>query len=139
MTLIANPDSVNLKLESRCLTDDDKFFVKVELFGHYKYGMKKLEKEIQSALDKKYFPTKQNVTDSVYLFRGIIDNKYSCLKQVELTDGRASSFTDAIIDDLNALSPWIPSIQGSRSVKTYLKIYMRLNKAQSVTVAYPED
>ena len=141
LQLAIKADSVKLKFKSYCpaKNDEERFFTKVEIFASYKPGMKQLEEYINAVSVKKYFPVVQSpLADSVFIFRVVVGNKDSCLKEIKLIYGKDCFFTQVITEALNNACLWTPSFQGGRAVNAYLKIYVALKADQSITVAYPE-
>lgn len=148
LNVIADADCTRCVLEYYCSTkneretDDDeeeeKVFIKVENKSRYKKGMKDLAHQMETAFKKKYVHTEKHSIDSVLIFKILIDNRDSCLKRIELIVGGYSSFTKIIMDELINSCSWIPSEQGGRPVKSYNKIFVRLNKDRSITAAMPE-
>jgi hypothetical protein len=140
LTLIALPDSVKINLRSTCISnnDEDRIFTKVEVWAAYKYGVKQLEKRVQAALDANSFSGETSIPDSVVIFRVKVPAKDSCLQDIELLYGQKSSFTKIVAEELLASCGWIPRLAGGRPVHAYIKIYARLNKDRSISLAYPE-
>jgi hypothetical protein len=140
LTLNAKPDTVSINLRSYCAPkkDEDRVFVKVEVWAAYKYGAKKLEERVQTALNKNNFTGTVDPADSVAIFRVMVSAKDSCLQNIELRYGTMSSFTNIVSDALKNACGWTPALQEGRKVNAYIKIYARLNKDRSITLAYPE-
>ncbi len=141
----ADADSIKCKLEFTCPLkkekkegdEDEIIFTKIETLSGYKNGIKELQKKIESSYRKSNWLKQKPTVDSAFLFAIIIDNKDSCLKRIELTEGNYSPFAQFIIEELKTACSWIPSQQGGRPVKSYSKIFIRLNKDNSITVAMP--
>jgi len=141
LDLTIKADSVKLSFKSHCSpeNDDERIFTKVEVFAGYKPGMKQLEKDINAAVVKNYSPdSKTHLTDSVFIFRIIVGNKDSCLKEVKLMEGEDGFFSGVVAQALKNCCSWTPSMHGGRAVNAYIKVYIKYNKDQSLTVAYPE-
>ncbi|MFT3845742.1 MAG: hypothetical protein QM725_11860 [Lacibacter sp.] len=139
-----NADSVKCKIEFYCPVpknktedEDEIIFTKIEIISGYKNGIKALQNDLQTAFNNYHFSKKINPNKSAMLFEVLIDNKDSCLKRIELKEGEYSEFTQFIIDELRNNCSWTPSIQGGRPVKSYSKIFVRLNKDKTITVAMP--
>lgn len=141
----ADADSIKCKLEFNCPVkkevkagdEEEIIFTKVELLSGYKNGIKELQNKIEiSYRNSNLFKLKRSF-ETALLFEIIIDNKDSCLKRIELKKGDYSEFAQFVMDELKTTCSWTPSLQGGRSVKSYTKIFIRLNKDNSITVAMP--
>lgn len=140
LIMIAQPDSVKFNLRSYCISnnDEDRIFSKVEVWAAYKYGVKQLEKGVQAAFDANSFSQETSIPDSVVIFRVKVPAKDSCLQNIELLYGSKSPFTKIVAQELHSACGWTPSLAGGLRVHAYIKIYARLNKDRSITIAYPE-
>jgi hypothetical protein len=111
-------NKINLEYDcNKDRSEEERYFLKVEINGRYKYGIKQLENRIQAALDKNYFSQGYRLQDSVYFFSAIIDRKDSCLNKVELNEGYPSLFTQVVTDELKTSCAWEPALQGGRGGK----------------------
>lgn len=140
----ADAGSIKCRLEFNCPVkkeeedEDEMVFTKVEVLSGYKNGIKELQKKIENSYrNNSQFKQKQPVETAI-LFDIIVDNKDSCLKRIELKRGSYSPFAQFIMDELKTSCSWTPSEQGGRPVKSYSKIFIRLNKDNSITVAMPK-
>ncbi|MEQ1798537.1 MAG: hypothetical protein ABL872_11340 [Lacibacter sp.] len=137
----ADADSIKCRLEFNCPVKkeeiDEMVFTKVEILSGYKNGIKELQKKIETSYRNGSLFKKNRPVETALLFDIIIDNKDSCLKRIELKRGNYSPFAQFIMDELKTSCSWTPSEQGGRPVKSYTKIFIRLNKDNSITVAMP--
>ena len=151
LNVIADADCTRCVLEYYCPTkketdtikkddneEEEKVFIKVENKSGYKKGMKDLAHQMETAFKKKYAYNEKHPIDSALIFKILIDNRDSCLKRIELITGGYTSFTQIIMDELKNSCSWTPSLQGGRPVKSYSKIFVRLNKDRSITAAIPD-
>ena len=138
------PDSIRCKVEFQCPVEikndtDVIVFTKIEVPWGYKNGMKALQNKIHLSYQKKYTNKNQILTDSAYMFSIIVDKKEGCLLRIELTHGNYSPFVQFLIDELRKACEWTPGMAGGRPVKSFIKIFIRLNKDGSFLVAMPND
>ena len=133
-------DSIRLNLTYNCPSDDpeEKYFEKVEAGIGYKGGIKILKQQLEAAINQKNISLPNYSEDSVLIFNTILDNKDSSLKRIELIEGKYSAFSQIMMEVLIKSGPWFPPLQGGRPVKAYFKIFIRLHKGNSITVAIPE-
>lgn len=138
------PDSIRFKIEYYCPVEikndtNEIVFTKIEVPWGYKNGIKALQNKIQLSYQNNYSNKKQVVTDSTFMFLIIIDRKEGCLLRIELTHGSYSSLAQFLIDELRTSCEWIPNMQGGRGIRSFTKIFIRLNKDGSFLVAMPND
>ncbi|RXK59404.1 hypothetical protein ESA94_14825 [Lacibacter luteus] len=141
---IIYPDSIRCKIEFQCPVEikndsDEIVFTKVEVPWGYEGGVKALQQKIQSAYQNKYVKSQHSSADSAFLFSILVDSKSSCLLRIELTQGNYSSFAQFFIDELRTACQWKPNLQGGRAVRSFTKVFVRLNKNQTITVAMPNE
>ena len=139
---IVTPDSINLQLSYTCVTipvDVDpevKIFEKVEIIRDYIGGTKKLKSNLEQALNAKKISLTNNIQDSVLIFSAVLSGKDSSMERVELIEGNYSPFSQAMMDILTIPKSWTPSLQGGRAVRSYLKIFIRLQKDNTIILDY---
>jgi len=139
----ADTDSIKCRLEFNCpvtkeeTDEDEMIFIKVEVLWGYKNGIKELQKKIENSYRNNSLFKQNRPVETALLFDIIVDNKDSCLKRIELKRGSYSPFAQFIMDELKTACSWTPSEQGGRPVKSYTKIFIRLHKDNSITVAMP--
>lgn len=94
--------------------------------------------ELATALEKKYDEKKyQPSGDSALIFKAFVDQKpLNRLQHIELIEGTKSAFSDFILQGLkDSGKAWRPLLQGGRAVKSYIKVYARLNSDSSITMS----
>ena len=138
------PDSIRCKIEFRCPVEtksdsDEIVFTKVEVLWGYRNGVKALQNKIQAAYLKSPLSNQKILADSAFMFSIVIDRKDSCLIRIELTKGNYSPIAQFLIDELRAACEWTPSMQGGRLVRSYSKIFIRLNRDRSILVVTPTN
>lgn len=138
------PDSIKCNFEFQCPLpkvkredDNEIIFTKVETNSRYKKGVKGLQKDLETAYLSKRFSNHNEENEIPLLFNVIVDGKDSCLKRIELIEGEYSEFAQFILDELKRNCLWLPSMQSGRRVKSWVKIFVRLNKDKTITVAMP--
>ncbi|MCY7420422.1 MAG: hypothetical protein LH478_01630 [Chitinophagaceae bacterium] len=135
---IIRPDSIRRIIEYYCPEEKDdneeKVFTKVEVLARYKNGIKQLQSQMEHAFKESLTGIKCSRLDSVLIYKILVDSKDSCLKRIELIEGRYSPFEELIMEELKRSCSWLPSMQGGRAVMSYIKIFIRLNKDRSITV-----
>lgn len=136
------PDSIHLQVTYyNCATKpvdpDEIIFEKVEITRRYDGGVRGLKKYLEESIKTQDIVLSDKVEDSVLIY-SVVLGKDSVLKRIEQIEGNYSSFSQSMMDALINSGQWFPSIQGGRSVKSYFKIFVRLNKDKTLTVSYPE-
>ena len=75
---------------------------------------------------------------TVYIFRLLV-SRDSSISSVKMVEGDSASLAaGALMDELKRSGPWIPAQQGGRSVKAYMKVYVRLEPKSKLVVEYGE-
>ena len=115
--------------------DDDKIFTKVERGPKYVKGLQQLQNQIEAALKQKYPDGEKQPIDSVLIYKILVDRKDSCLLSIELEEGQYSSFAQIISDEVKSACSWTPADGGGRPITSHHKMFVRLNKNNSITVA----
>lgn len=134
-------DSIKGQLESDCPSkardgteDYDFVFTKTEHLPSLKNGKEHLQSLIQSVTANKLNKVEIPILDSILIYKVLVDRKDSCLKTIELIQGRYSPFEQMVMEVLKTYCYWLPAIQGSRVVLSYKKLFIRLNSDKSITV-----
>ena len=117
--------------------DEDKIFTKVERGPKYVKGVQQLQNQIKAALKLKYPDGEKLPIDSVLIYKIMVDRKDSCLLSIELEEGKSSRFAQIVSDEIKSACSWTPANGGGRPVMAYLKMFVRLNKNNSITVDIP--
>ena len=117
--------------------DEDKIFTKVERGPKYVKGVQQLQNQIEAALKQKYPDGEKQPIDSVLIYKIMVDRKDSCLLSIELKEGKSSRFAQIVSDEIKSACSWTPANGGGRPVMAYLKMFVRLNKNNSITVDIP--
>lgn len=135
------PDSIKGHLESDCPSkpidgaeDYDFVLNKTEHLPSFKNGNNHLQSQIQLVLANELHEVEISTLDSVLIYKVLVDPKDSCLKTIELIEGRYSPFEQMVIEVLKTYCYWLPAQQGGRTVFSYTKLFIRLNNDKSVTV-----
>lgn len=115
--------------------DEDKIFTKVERGPKYVKGLQQLQNQIEAALKQKYPDGEKQPIDSVLIYKILVDRKDSCLLSIELEEGQYSSFAQIISDEVKSACSWTPADGGGRPITSHHKMFVRLNKNNSITVA----
>ena len=102
--------------------------------ARYEGGIEKLAKQFGEKYNSKKHRPKG---DSIVVFNAFVDQKdLNELEKIELIKGEKSNFSDFILEGLKGSGKkWHPEIQSGREVKSVVKIYARLNKDGSITMA----
>lgn len=138
------PDSIHCIIEFLCPVEtksdpDEIVFTKVEVLWGFKNGLKALQNKIQAAYLKSHLSNRKMSADSAFMFSIVIDRKDSCLIRIELTKGNYTPVAQFLTDELRAACGWTPAMQGGRPVRSFTKIFIRLNMDGSLVVATPND
>ncbi len=123
---------------SQCCSPNKKqnIFVKEYKYSaSYNGSTKQLEQELSKKYDKK---SSRPLGDSVLIFTSLVNKDLlNNLQNIKLVTGTKSPFSDFIQKALEESGKfWIPMFQGGRPVKSFVRIYVRLNKDESITVSY---
>jgi len=129
-------DSVFIQQRFRCRENsEDEIFEKVPWTIAFKPGKEKLKERLEKAAAQ-YKQMRDNITsDAVYIFRVLVASD-SSIKSIEILEGEYSSFAGVLMDELKKSGPWTPANQGGRSVKAYLRIFVRLDPKNRLVVDY---
>lgn len=140
LSVLMRKDSVKCILEYYCPSNEpnseDKVFIKIEVLPRYKSGIQGLQSLMGSAFKARFRNVSLSVADSVLIYEILVDNKDSCLKRINLIEGRYSAFEQFVMDELKRSCAWLPAMQGGRGVIAYTKIFIRLNKDKRFIVDY---
>lgn len=117
-------------------SEDEMIFSKIEKLSGYKNGTKALQQHLQTAYIKNFTNKPRTQFDSALLFQVMI-GKDSCLQKIELIEGKYSEFAEYIMNELKNACSWEPYIKDGRPTRSYSKIFVRLNKDNTITVAMP--
>lgn len=122
---------------SQCCPVDEKndvYITRVKLFARYTGDLKQLAETLEKRYNEKVH---RPAGDSVLIFRGFV-SRDACnyLEQVTLLEGIKSPFSDLVQQALEESGKlWVPMIQGGRYVRSYVRIYARLNGDGSLTLS----
>jgi len=129
-------DSIVYTISRYCCSEDvtdNDFYNRKRRFGAwYKGNLSELAKSIES----RYDPTLHSaVGDSILVFKGLA---FYNLTDISLISGPPTPFSDFIQKELlNSGKLWVPAIMDGRDIKSYLKIYIKLNSDKSITIHTP--
>lgn len=109
----------------------NSFDVRVINTAQYKGKTSMLSGQLEAVFRKKRMKI---VTDSVVVFRGKVHYDGS-LSEVELIGGQYGPFSEVIRQGLEESGKtWLPGIQGGRPVRSYIRIYARLQPDNRIAV-----
>lgn len=140
LKVVLNADSIKCQRSCTCPsanppTDDyEMVFTKTEIFARIKNGTNQLQKRIHDAFKELQNGMEFASSDSVLIYKVLVDRKDSCLQSIELIEGHFCHFEQMVMDVLQHTCLWLPAEQGGRAVSYITKVFIRLNKDGNITV-----
>ena len=128
-------DSIVYKI-SQCCSSSQQNVSYIEPYlpsARYNGNIKKLAE----LLEQNYIPIQHGIVgDSVYIFKGFVnDHPLNSLDNITLTEGIKCPFSEFISASLSKTGKsWLSMVQGGREVKSYVRIFVRLNSDKSITL-----
>ena len=116
-------------------SDSERVFIAIPHRIEFKQGKEKLREQLEEVVTP--YKRMLDIT-TVYIFRLLV-SRDSSISSVKMVEGDSASLAAGVLmDELKRSGPWIPAQQGGRSVKAYMKVYVRLEPKSKLVVEYGE-
>lgn len=111
--------------------DSEKYFIKIEAKWEYSKGLHILAKELEAKLSCLDVPA----NDSIIVVKYLLEKDGRLTYQKVEKGNIDNNYTKELVKCLNASGPWIPYQTGGFKVRSYIKIYVRLNADKTYQIA----